>query len=218
MNPSRKPAQAAVPADTVPRPLTNRGRRTRAALIQAGREIFEEVGFADARIDDVADRAGVSHGTFYTYFDSKGALFREVANAVVGEMFTATRVGHDMPDDPYARIEATNRAYLRAWARNARLLHILDQLATTNDEFRLLLLELREVFVSRSANGLRRLQDSGLADKDLPPRLTAIALGAMVQHFAHIWLDLGEDVDEVDAVETLTRLWANAIGLTVPRR
>ncbi|MGH3391631.1 MAG: TetR/AcrR family transcriptional regulator [Actinomadura sp.] len=217
MNPNRKPAQAAAAAEAVPRPLTNRGRRTRAALIQAGREIFEEVGFADARIDDVADRAGVSHGTFYTYFDSKSALFREVAGAVIGEMFTATRVGHTVPDDPYARIEATNRAYLRAWGRNARLLHVLDQLATGDDEFRQLLLELREVFISRIVGSLRRLQDGGLADKDLPPRLTAIALGAMVQNFAHVWLDLGEDAGEDEAVDTLTRLWANAIGLTTPR-
>ncbi|MGH3392975.1 MAG: TetR/AcrR family transcriptional regulator [Actinomadura sp.] len=217
MNPDRKPAHAAAAAETAPRPLTNRGRRTRAALIQAGREIFEEVGFADARIDDVADRAGVSHGTFYTYFDSKSALFREVAGAVIGEMFTATRVGHTVPDDPYARIEATNRAYLRAWGRNARLLHVLDQLATGDDEFRQLLLELREVFISRIVAGLRRLQENGQADRDLPPRLTAIALGAMVQNFAHVWLDLGENVGEDEAVDTLTHLWANAIGLTTPR-
>jgi AcrR family transcriptional regulator len=218
MNADRKPAQAPAAAEPVPRPLTSRGRRTRAALVQAGREVFEEVGFAEARIDDVADRAGVSHGTFYTYFDSKGALFHEVAGAVIGEMFTATRVGHSVPDDPYARIEATNRAYLRAWARNARLLHVLDQLATGNEEFRQLLLELREVFITRITGSLRRLQDSGQADKDLPPRLTAVALSAMVQYFAHIWLDLGEDVDEEGAVDTLTRLWANAIGLTTPRR
>ncbi|MEV0596279.1 TetR/AcrR family transcriptional regulator [Nonomuraea cavernae] len=194
--------------------LTARGRRTRAALVQAGREAFDEHGYEAARIDDVCARAGVSHGTFYTYFDSKESLFGEVAGAVVGEMFTASIVGPAAPGDPYARIEAANRLYLRAWAANSRLVRMLEQAALTEEGFRGLLLELREVFVRRGADGLRRLQEQGLADPTLDPRLTAIMLGGMVEHFAHVWLDLGERADERTAVDLLTKLWARAIGLT----
>jgi AcrR family transcriptional regulator len=193
--------------------LTSRGRRTRAALVDAGREAFEEQGYDAVRIDDVCARAGVSHGTFYTYFDSKEALFGEVAGAVVGEMFTMSVVGPSVPDEPYARIEAANLLYLRAWAANSRMVRVLEHAATTDDRFRGLLLELREVFVRRGADGLRRLQEQGLADPGLDPRLIAIMLGGMVEHFAHVWLDLGEQADEKTAVETLSRLWARAIGL-----
>ncbi|WP_180903287.1 TetR/AcrR family transcriptional regulator [Nonomuraea indica] len=195
-------------------PLTARGRRTRAALVQAGREAFDEHGYEAVRVDDVCARARVSHGTFYTYFDSKEALFREVAAAVVGEMFTASVVGPAAPGEPYARIEAANRLYLRAWAANSRLIRMLEQAATAEESFRELLLELREVFVRRGAQGLRRLQDQGLADPSLDPRLTAVMLGGMVEHFAHVWLDLGERADEETAVGLLTTLWARAIGLT----
>ncbi|MDF2708619.1 TetR/AcrR family transcriptional regulator [Nonomuraea muscovyensis] len=195
-------------------PLTARGRRTRAALVQAGREAFDEHGYEAVRVDDVCARARVSHGTFYTYFDSKEALFREVAAAVVGEMFTASLVGPAVPDDPYARIEAANRLYLRAWAANSRLIRMLEQAAAAEEGFRDLLLELREVFVRRGAEGLRRLQEQGLADPALDPRLTAVMLGGMVEHFAHVWLDLGEQADERTAVDLLTTLWARAIGLT----
>ncbi|GAA3466707.1 TetR/AcrR family transcriptional regulator [Nonomuraea roseola] len=194
--------------------LTARGRRTRAALLEAGREAFEEQGYDAVRVDDVCARAGVSHGTFYTYFDSKESLFGEVAGSVVGEMFAASMVGPTVPDDPYARVEAANRLYLRAWAANSRLVRMLEHAATTDDRFGRLLLELREVFVRRGAEGLRRLQEQGLADRDLDPRLTAIMLGGMVEHFAHVWLDLGERADEATAVDHLTRLWARAIGLT----
>ncbi|TMR13004.1 helix-turn-helix transcriptional regulator [Nonomuraea zeae] len=182
--------------------------------MQAGREVFEEHGYDAARIDDVCRRAQVSHGTFYTYFGSKEALFGEVAEAVVGEMFAASVVGAAAPDDPYARIEAANRLYLRAWAENSRLVRMLEQAATTDDRFGRLLLELREVFVRRGAEGLARLQAQGLADPDLDPRLTAIMLGGMVEQFAHVWLDLGEQAQEQAAVDHLTRLWARAIGLT----
>ncbi|MGW0805370.1 TetR/AcrR family transcriptional regulator [Nonomuraea sp. NPDC002799] len=193
---------------------TAKGRRTRSALLDAGRTAFEEHGYDAVRIDDVCVRAGVSHGTFYTYFDSKESLFGEVAEGVVGELFTASVVGAAASDDPYARIEAANRLYLRAWAANSRLVRMLEQAAIADGRFGRLLLELREVFVRRGADGLLRLQQQGLADPALDPRLTAIMLGGMVEHFAHVWLDLGEQADEQAAVDHLTRLWARAIGLT----
>jgi AcrR family transcriptional regulator len=194
-------------------PTTVRGRRTRSALLAAGREVLEEVGYGPASIDLVSERAQVSHGTFYTYFDSKAALLREVARTVVGEMFVDTRVGDQAGLDAYSRIEAANRLYLAAWARNSRLLRVIEQAAVDDPAFRPLLLDMREDFVRRLEDGFTRLAAAGLITLDLPLRPTAIALGGMVEHFAHVWLDLGEDVEAEVAVRTLTQLWARAIGL-----
>lgn len=47
-------------------------------LLQAALEVFVERGFASARLDDVASRAGVSKGTLYLYFDNKEELFKAV--------------------------------------------------------------------------------------------------------------------------------------------
>ena len=193
-------------------PVTDRGRRTRTALLQAGRELFEERGFADVRIDSVAERAGVSHGTFYTWFDSKESLLREIVAVVIEDVFGSTAVGHRLPPDAaYARIEVANRLYLAAVTRHARILRVLDSLADTREEFRRLRVDVREAFVRRGMEGLERLQEQGLADGSLPPRAAASALGAMVESFAHLWQE--EDLDEDAAVDVLTRLWAGAIGL-----
>lgn len=203
--------------DTPSAPATSRGRRTRAALLTAGREVFEELGFAGTGIDAVARRAGVSHGTFYTWFDSKEALLREVVGVVVEEVFAASRVGTRVAEtDAYARIEAANRLYLRAVTANARLLRVLDEVADTREDFRRLRVQVREPFVERGREGLVRLQAQGLADPALPPRATASALGAMVEGFAHLWEDPSEELDEDAAVDVLTRLWAGAIGLRRP--
>ena len=195
-------------------PATSRGRRTRAALLQAGRELFEERGFDGTRIDHVATRAGVSHGTFYTWFDSKESLLREIVHGVVEDIFTASRVGPLVPEaDAYARIEAANRRYLRAVTEHARILRVLGAVAETREDFRALRVQVREGFVARGMEGLTRLQAQGLADPALPPRATASALGAMVEAFAHLWEDPVEGLDEDAAVDVLTRLWAGAIGL-----
>lgn len=57
-------------------PRTERGRRTRRALLDAAAAEFGEKGFHDASISGITARAGVALGSFYTWFDSKDALFR----------------------------------------------------------------------------------------------------------------------------------------------
>jgi len=57
-------------------PRTERGRRTLRALLDAAAEEFGEKGFHEGSISGITRRAGVALGSFYTYFDSKDAIFR----------------------------------------------------------------------------------------------------------------------------------------------
>jgi AcrR family transcriptional regulator len=50
-------------------------------ILDAALDVFGEQGFARARLEEVAQRAGVSKGTLYLYFDSKETLFREMVRA-----------------------------------------------------------------------------------------------------------------------------------------
>lgn len=47
-------------------------------IIEAALEVFGKKGLANARLEDIAARAGVSKGTIYLYFENKEALFREM--------------------------------------------------------------------------------------------------------------------------------------------
>lgn len=60
-------------------PRWERRKESRPAeLMEAALDLFAEKGYAAARLDDVAQRAGVSKGTLYLYFDSKEDLFKAV--------------------------------------------------------------------------------------------------------------------------------------------
>jgi len=59
-------------------------------ILDAAFEVFGEQGFARTRLEEVAQRAGVSKGTLYLYFDSKETLFREMVRA---RAVTAIREG-----------------------------------------------------------------------------------------------------------------------------
>jgi AcrR family transcriptional regulator len=55
-----------------------RGEATRAALINAGRELFSERGYAAVGTNEVVQRAGVTRGAMYHHFPDKRELFRAV--------------------------------------------------------------------------------------------------------------------------------------------
>jgi AcrR family transcriptional regulator len=179
----------------------------------AGRQVVEEKGWSGFTAEAVTAAAGVSYGTFYTYFESKEDLLRSIVQAAAGEMFLASLVPPDTPDDPYERIVEANRRYLSAASSASTVLRMVEQGASSDETLRALLHEIRELYIERGTEGIRRLQAAGQADRSLEPRLTAIALGAMVEQVAHLIYALREPLDVERMVDHLSRLWAAAIGL-----
>lgn len=53
-----------------------------AELLDAALDVFFEKGFAAARLEDIAARAGVSKGTIYLYFNSKDDVFEALVRAI----------------------------------------------------------------------------------------------------------------------------------------
>ena len=75
------------PASSGKAPRTARGERTLRRILDAAREEFGDRGFSESSIVGITRRAGVALGTFYTYFDSKEALFQ----ALVRDMSAQVR-------------------------------------------------------------------------------------------------------------------------------
>ncbi len=79
-------------------------------IIEAALEVFGECGLAKSRLQDIANRAGVSKGTIYLYFPNKEELFREmirqtsVAAIAAGEQATAGGTATDA-DEVVARLQ-----------------------------------------------------------------------------------------------------------------
>lgn len=62
------------------------------ALVDAALAVFSRVGFAAAKMTDVAEQAGVSKGTVYLYFDSKEHLFEEMVKVKMSPMLDEVSV------------------------------------------------------------------------------------------------------------------------------
>lgn len=197
-----------------PEPTTARGRRTRAKLLEAARRIFERDGYLDAKITDIAADADVATGTIYTYFTGKDEILAAVLEVAREEMLNPDLGPADANSDPFERIHHSTAVYLQAYAKNADLLRVFEQVSTIDPRFRQMRLERARGFFYRNARGIERLQQQGLADPSLDPLLSSMALSSMVSRAAYFVLALGYQVEDLDRLtDELSRLWANALGM-----
>ncbi len=200
-------------------PATPRGARTRAALVQAARTVFERAGYLDTRLTDITTEAQCSTGSFYTYFKNKEEIFAAVLEIAQEDMMHPGMDRVTDTDDPYAVLEASNRAYLEAYRRNARLMALLEQVASIDPAFRELRRRRGEAFVRRNARGIADLQQRGIADPEVDPMLASRALSAMVSRVAYGMFAMnegdenGQPVGFDDIVYTVTRIWANGLRI-----
>ncbi|NVO13650.1 MAG: TetR/AcrR family transcriptional regulator [Rhodoplanes sp.] len=99
------PPTSAPPASlSPPSPAHRNGRAEktaarRDAILRAALDEFSERGFASARLDDVARRAGIAKGTIYLYFRDKEALFQDLIIAMLGPLIAEMKAlpTHDVP-------------------------------------------------------------------------------------------------------------------------
>ena len=104
---AKRPATGARPAGAAAAASSSRRVDVRAAkaaerrnaILKAALDEFSERGFAAARLDDVARRAGVAKGTIYLYFKDKEALFQELVRFQIGPVVGALEavLASDLP-------------------------------------------------------------------------------------------------------------------------
>jgi AcrR family transcriptional regulator len=109
------------------RTQAQRRERTRGALIDAGRELFAERGYAGAGREEIVERAGVTRGAMYHHFTSKEALFVAVFEVVERELCEAIARSAMVSRDPIEQLRLGARAFLDAAATGeVRRIVLLD--------------------------------------------------------------------------------------------
>ena len=85
-------------------------------ICAAALAVFAEKGFAAAKLDEIARRAGVSKGTLYLYFKDKEQLFRAVVRDTIApnvETVRTSLIQTGMPFAELVRLFVTNFVELK---------------------------------------------------------------------------------------------------------
>jgi AcrR family transcriptional regulator len=187
-------------------PRTARGERTMRKILDAAREEFGKRGFSETSIVGITQRAGVALGTFYTYFESKEALFK----ALVSDMSAQVRdtVGPALTGVA-GSLERERRALATflGFVRDHRdIYRIIDESEFVDPvAYR----EHYETTATRIAGRLRAARDKGeIAGPFSEGELDIVAWGMMGANvFLGLRFAVWDDADADKVAEVMTKVW-----------
>ena len=192
-------------------PRTPRGERTLRKILDAARDEFGERGFSDSSIVGITQRAGVALGTFYTYFDSKEALFqalvRDMSAQVRDNVGPALTGAKDGLDGERRALEA----FLRFVRDHRDIYRIIDESEFVEpDAYR----EHYETTAVRIAARLAAARDkgeisAGFSDQDLD----VVAWGMMGANvFLGLRFAVWDEADSRRVADAMSRVWRQGFG------
>jgi AcrR family transcriptional regulator len=199
-----KPQLGATTAGKAPR--TARGERTLRKILDAAREEFGERGFSESSIVGITQRAGVALGTFYTYFDSKEALFQALVGDMSAQVRDAVAPAFSQGRDGLDRERCALEAFLR-FARDHRdIYRIIDESEFVEPA---VYREHYETTATRIAARLAGARDKGEIDRGFTDEeLVILAWGIMGANvFLGLRFAVWDDADGGRVAEVMSRIW-----------
>jgi AcrR family transcriptional regulator len=184
---------------------------TEEAILDAAREALDEKGYGALTMDAIARRAFVSRTAVYFYFPNKRAVVDRLIQHAFSEMYVAASPYLDGEGDPRRELRAALVRVVAIVNRHARVLLLAAQLSGGQgehlpDEWAPYITR----FAERAEARIARDQERGIAPADIPPKLSSLALLAMVENHIVRELVLGRG-DATESIRVLAELWWRAV-------
>ncbi|MGO9901667.1 MAG: TetR/AcrR family transcriptional regulator [Solirubrobacteraceae bacterium] len=197
---------------SVAEPTTEKGRATRARIIQAAAELVAELGAAAMSLDEVGARAHASRSQLYHYFEDRDDLIRVVIDATTDAVLAAQYEllsGLDSwagIDHWFAALEAIQRQ--REARGGCPLGSLVGQLAERDPLARAALANGFDRWERYLRDGLERMRAGGSLAPDADPSRLATSTMALLQGgllLAQVRRDPDQLQTALDAARSLLR-------------
>lgn len=198
------------PASDGKAPRTPRGERTLRKILDAALQEFGEKGFAEGSISGITRRARVALGTFYTYFDSKEAVYQALVRDMSEQVRLAVAPALASETDALNRERGALVALLRLIASRKEVYRIIDEAEFVYPEgYRRHYEGAAERIAARlrggAARGELRHEDSPLAEEILAWAI----MGANV--FVGLRFAVWGEEDPEEVARVVNRLWQRGL-------
>jgi len=170
-----------------------------AELLDAALDVFFEKGFAAARLEDIAARAGVSKGTVYLYFDSKEDVFDALVRAIPQANVETVRALAADPAIPADQMLARVLQFIGGVLRDPRMIKFPRLIVGEAANFPKLAETYKREVISRGLAILLAIIERGIREgcfREVDPKHAAYAAMAPLL-FVAIWRTTFEQFDEV---------------------
>ncbi|MGE3287697.1 MAG: TetR/AcrR family transcriptional regulator [Pseudonocardia sp.] len=187
----------------------SRGAR-RAQLLLAARDVFAELGYHSAAMDDIAERAGVSKPVLYQHFPGKLELYRALLTTYADELVERVREAITSSTDNQERVHGAVAAYFDFVAGEGGAYRLVFESDLRGEP------EAAAVVSTALERCIHMVADAVTTDAGLDggrARLLAVGLVGLSQVAAQYWLDSRQDVPRDDAVALMASLaWRGLAG------
>lgn len=195
-------------------PVYKRGINTRSQIVEAARRAFVRMGYIDTSVEDVLLEAGISRATFYSHFRSKKAVFASVLEEHVRGRLSQTNVTNQSKADYREKVTETIERFVNNYTNTQDLSMVIEQVAHYDEDFRVIRLVIRDLFVDRIARGIRRQQASGNVEEELNAREAATLILSMMTNIAQVEIGWKKRKPTAELIEMMTNFWCSGIGWT----
>lgn len=152
-------------------------------ILDAAFEEFIKRGFTATRVEDIAERVGVTKGTVYVYFETKEALFEAMvrhASVPFQEAFTAYT---HQSDDPVEELRALLEFLFDALVDNRKMRELFRLIVAEGAKFPELIDQHHDTLMAPVFARIETILDEGVAKKRFranPPELAKVVMSPMV--------------------------------------
>lgn len=168
-----------------PLPVTARGQRTRQKLIDSAEHVFGAVGYHQAGIAEITQRAGVGLGTFYLYFPDKHAIFADLVRTLNHRLRADIQAAIAELDDRVDQEIAGFDAFFTFLEHHRNLYQVIRQAEAVDPSLHRWHYE---TLAKGYVRGLRAAQGRGQIARDLDPEGVAYALMGIAEAFGMRWV------------------------------
>ena len=168
---------------TEDRRLTSQGQERKLQLLDQAATLFAERGYAETRVLDIVNAAGVAKGLFYWYFENKEALFRELVEQNRLNLRRAQAQAIDPAAEPLLQLRQGAEASVRYMARYANFFSLLE-VENLEKQFADELRKGTEIHTADVATIIRvGVADGSIRDED--PEVAALGVVGTVGYYGH---------------------------------
>jgi len=179
--------------------------KTRQHLLAAARQTFMRQGYDATSIEHIAEAAGVSRASVYTYFSSKGEILREMGSSGVATSFSILASLGDLPRQwKTSDIEGWVERYFDFLEDHGGYLLVWLQAARSDDQLRELGMRGSMRAARLGSEAMRKLG----APADGDPHVQGLALMALLDRFWYHWRITKAPLKDAAVIHGLARMIA----------
>ncbi|MCX6301373.1 MAG: TetR/AcrR family transcriptional regulator [Bacteroidia bacterium] len=158
--------------------MTEEDKQTEEKIFESATEVFVEKGMDGARMQDIANRAGINKSLLHYYYRTKDHLFNAVFEMIAGQMFKkfAPVLDENLPLEE--KIRFFFREHIAFMQKNPRLpSFILNELHRNPERIRKLIqnIDINKLWTTIEAQHKEELKRYNITKENIPQFMTTVA-------------------------------------------